>query len=473
MLNGQWIRISAIDSYGELTSGSYYGAGYYVLAPSAYQTHGAKYLGMYQIPSTGMFGNVRIVVSTNLGGSNSYSFVDLFIYNTQGSGGVCAKVLHNAVYGYQLIKRIRIGKSSATTQDLTPNPPSAPPTPPSFPNLFDPATYLDIMLTNLVPSDQVVHLSFYSFGNGNIRFCQPISVGPFDPVNTGSSYSSNILDFSPNVGDYWTSRNTSYSDMIVSGRRLRVDETTNGNQDGRRPYQTLEVSGSVGATSYYVNNIPGLSASYLAYDPVGFAWKQLNFDGILTSVQAGYDPTGGGGVVPGASYNISTSYASSSTHADTASYYGGVIPYLSNPGVPKAWGTIFGSASMDNKTGTYPNDHTMYNPIVLRGYNIADVKNLGVTTVPCRDTTFSGYGSRWCWGITFTNPLPNADYMVQCGNGGEQAQEYLSTTVFPVQSQTVNGFTMSMNLYNANFDGFHHNSTSECDWFTFVVYSNP
>ena len=147
------------------------------------------------------------------------------------------------------------------------------------------------------------------------------------------------------------------------------------------------------------------------------------------------------------SFNNSSSYASSSTISNTASYvqsssYASTASYASNVvnvyQPVKAWGQITWSAANSAL------------PVLGVSYNIASIQWL--QTIPLDGGGGPGSAGYWdLYGVTFTTPLANTNYMCHGQMVGTFTQPYgISVPLSPVmmmpyETRSVSAFTMSIN----------------------------
>ena len=133
------------------------------------------------------------------------------------------------------------------------------------------------------------------------------------------------LIFPPVAGHYSTLGDT--QDYYLTGKNVVINpnrnEVTESNNVTKTNY-SLNVSGTINTQNYYVGGHAGLNDIIVAYHPSDLQWYNMTMSsGMLIGSNSTTSPVVGGGITPGASYNISTSYASGSTSSSfsaTASY---------------------------------------------------------------------------------------------------------------------------------------------------------
>ncbi len=129
-----------------------------------------------------------------------------------------------------------------------------------------------------------------------------------------------------------------------------------------------------------------------------------------------------------ASSSISASYANSSSYAVTSSFC------TNNNNFIKAWANVTWSNGPSSSIAQYQ-------------YNISNISFLGM--IPSSITGNSGtYGNYWIFGVTFTNPLSNNNYIMIDG-GSIRPFEDIERAVVWIDNvfqspRTTQGFTMSL-----------------------------
>jgi hypothetical protein len=173
-------------------------------------------------------------------------------------------------YNGNLIKKIRIGSADAYN-GLT--------------QQTDPQMYIDIMLENISAGDRYVQIVATSYGTG--KFVDKVTIDTAQLVDTGSSSPFNYLIFDPRHAGYHTNVNPlDNRGVTFSGCNVGIGPYNYYETSSNYPKYNLDVSGSIHASNYNVNNVPGgTSGSIIVYQNSGGGkWLELNFDkGILTA----------------------------------------------------------------------------------------------------------------------------------------------------------------------------------------------
>ena len=229
-------------------------------------------------------------------------------------------------------------------------------------------------------------------------------------------------------------------------------------------------------TSSWALNIPGgnMVIAGGSYD-ISSSWASSSLSSSV-AISASYAST--------ASFVYSASYARSASWADrslTASYVDVNSILGSIPGLPKAWAICACTASHpDSALSSAYVGKNWNNYAILSGYNVTSVKrainNSGQGVRPVWDTSvygpgqdFTGNSTNQHWIVTLTTPLPSTNYTVVGGAGAEQGgAEWSIFTMFPFAKRTTTQFTMSISQGATEW-----NDSGERNWFSFMVLSNP
>lgn len=271
IFNGKWIRLASLDFYAD---------------PLLFATHSMLFNDVANGESGGgHWGHLRLFAQTNIDGSDSWNIIHLFIMNDFWSGGITAQVLHNNIYGPQIITQIRLGKAyvhqPSTVGDFT-----------------DPHVTLDIKIDNLVDSDNSLTIKAASYSGGTIRFLKEPTVDPFPLVNDIDTVNNltRSLTFAPSPGHYFKSSSPLNSsipcvDYNFLGTKVRIAESTENETEGTQASRTLDVTGSVGASQYYVSESIGHGGTWVVYEPTSAAWNFMKFvGGILVDSGSAASP---------------------------------------------------------------------------------------------------------------------------------------------------------------------------------------
>ena len=334
-LNKKWLRFASISGFGFDTSppahwlnntshSLIFTNGKSVISPSA--SYGER--PQAASSGNGMFGRIKILVSTSGSGTNVQQMIDLNIHDEYFSGQGCtANVDYASFYSVDIIKKLRLSI-------WTPNSSSADYLP-SGAKSADPMMTFDVYVDDISEKDKYIIFTLWSWGN--VKFLKEMNVDPPLLINTGSKDSSfhpgtspqtsTYLVFPPEPG-FYTATNRLLRNYNIQGSPVTIWPTKNErtgsaayNVQLQNPY-SLNVSGTVNATDkYYANDRPGQSGKFITYAENDSTWRTVEYAGgiLVDSASIVSQPLGAQGTVSvlTSSYALTASYIASSLTANS------------------------------------------------------------------------------------------------------------------------------------------------------------
>ena len=328
-LNKKWLRFASISGFGFDTSppahwlnntshSLIFTNGKSVISPSA--SYGER--PQAASSGNGMFGRIKILVSTSGSGTNVQQMIDLNIHDEYFSGQGCtANVDYASFYSVDIIKKLRLSI-------WTPNSSSADYLP-SGAKSADPMMTFDVYVDDISEKDKYIIFTLWSWGN--VKFLKEMNVDPPLLINTGSKDSSfhpgtspqtsTYLVFPPEPG-FYTATNRLLRNYNIQGSPVTIWPTKNErtgsaayNVQLQNPY-SLNVSGTVNATDkYYTNDRPGQSGKFVTYAANDSTWRTVEYAGgiLVDSASIVSQPLGAQGTVSvlTSSYALTASYVPS------------------------------------------------------------------------------------------------------------------------------------------------------------------
>ena len=223
-------------------------------------------------------GTIKIVAQTEsgwdgYGEKSNVQDVCIFDVNIAPYGGPSNVFVRQPIVPYNqgLIKYIRVGTANQYN-GLQP--------------YYDPATYIDLMLSGIYEGDRYVELDVTTYGPLKCVSIPTLDTAPLRDTGSNSPPFTHFI-FDPTKAGYHTNASSVFKrDFTISGANLGIGPYSYYATASNYPKYTLDVSGSIHGSNYNVNNIPGgTSGSIIVYQNVdGGRWLNLSFvGGILTA----------------------------------------------------------------------------------------------------------------------------------------------------------------------------------------------